>query len=304
MSDRRTGTGGGTDAPAIRSRSPVGLLALWRAFRRNRLAVVGALTLLVLWGVAVLAPWVAPRDPLEMRLDRPLLPPGKEGHLFGTDNFGRDTLSRLIFGARASLMIGFVVVGIAALLGMVVGVPSAYYGRWVDILTMRVADVFFAFPFLILAIGVIAVLGPSLVNLMVVLGLVSWPTYARLVRSRVLSLASEQFVEAARAVGAGDLRIMVRHLVPNAVAPVIVLATLGMAGAILAASALSFLGMGVRPPAPEWGSMLNEARPYMRQAPAMIMAPGLAIMTTVLALNFVGDGLRDALDPRMRSGNL
>lgn len=304
MSESGTAAGGGTGAPAIWSRSPVGFRALWHAFRRNRLAVAGALALLVIWGTAALAPWVAPWDPLEMRLDRPLLPPAKDGHLLGTDNFGRDTLSRLIFGARASLVIGFVVVGIAALLGMAVGVPSAYYGRWVDILTMRVADVFFAFPFLILAIGVIAVLGPSLVNLMAVLGLVSWPTYARLVRSRVLSLASEQFVEAARAVGAGDVRIMVRHLVPNAVAPVIVLATLGMAGAILAASALSFLGMGVRPPAPEWGSMLNEARPYMRQAPAMIMAPGLAIMVTVLALNFVGDGLRDALDPRMRSGNL
>jgi peptide/nickel transport system permease protein len=239
-----------------------------------------------------------------MRLEHPLLPPGAQGFLLGTDNFGRDTLSRLMFGARTSLVIGFVVVGIAAAIGMAVGIPSAFYGRWVDMLVMRIADVFFAFPFLILAIGVIAVLGPSLINLMVVLGLVSWPTYARLVRSRVLSLASEQFVEAAKAIGASDVRIMVCHLLPNAIAPVIVLATLGMAGAILAASALSFLGMGVRPPAPEWGAMLNEARPYMRQAPAMIVAPGLAIMATVLALNFVGDGLRDALDPRMRGGNL
>jgi peptide/nickel transport system permease protein len=290
------------DRPALRPST--GLRAVWRVFTKNRLATAGAVGLILIWGAAVLAPWVAPQDPLEMQLDRPLLPPGTDGHPLGTDNFGRDTLSRLMFGARTSLLIGFVVVGIAAVIGMCVGIPSAYYGRWVDILVMRVADVFFAFPFLILAIGVIAVLGPSLFNLMAVLGLVSWPTYARLVRSRVLSLTGEQFVEAARAVGASDLRIMSRHLLPNAIAPVIVLATLGMAGAILAASALSFLGMGIRPPAPEWGSMLNEARPYMRRAPAMIITPGLAIMMTVLALNFVGDGLRDALDPRLRSGGM
>jgi len=294
MSEARALPAGGAVVAGPRRTSLV-----WRAFRRNRLAVLGLVILTVTAGSAVFAPWVAPADPLAMRLDQNLRPPASPGYVLGTDNFGRDVLSRLIYGARVSLVIGFVVVGIASLIGLVLGVPAAYYGGTVDMLVMRLADVFFAFPFFILALGVIAVLGPSLGNVMAVLGIVSWPGYARVVRSRVLALRAEQFVEAARAMGATDVRIMWRHILPNAVAPVVVLATLGMAGAILAAAGLSFLGMGIRPPAPEWGAMLSEGRPYMRSAPHLIIAPGVAIMLTVLALNFVGDGLRDALDPRL-----
>ena len=271
----------------------------WQQFRRNRLAILGLIIVMFLWGATLLAGYVTSHDPYEMDLENPLLPVGSPGHWLGTDNFGRDVFSRIVWGGRASLSVGIVVVGISASLGLVLGVTSGYYGGWVDGLVMRVTDLFFAFPFFILAIGVIAALGPSLKNVMIVLGLVTWPEYARMVRAKTLALKSEPFVESARAAGAKDLRIMFLHILPNCLGPVIVMATLGMANAILAASGLSFLGMGVQPPEPEWGSMLNEARIYMRTAPHLIVVPGLVIMLAVLGLNFLGDGLRDALDPKV-----
>ncbi len=271
----------------------------WQQFRRNRLATLGLVIVLILWGATLLAEYVATHDPYEMDLANPFLPIGSQGHLLGTDNFGRDVFSRIIWGGRASLTVGIVVVGISASIGLILGVISGYYGGWIDLVIMRITDLFFAFPFFILAIGVIAALGPGLQNVMLVLGLVTWPEYARMVRAKTLALREEPFVESARAAGAKDLRIMFYHILPNCLGPVIVMATLGMANAILAAAGLSFLGMGVQPPEPEWGSMLNEARIYMRTAPHLIIIPGMIIMLAVLGLNFLGDGLRDALDPKM-----
>lgn len=274
----------------------------WQQFRRNRLATIGLVIILALWGATLLAEYVAYHDPYEMNLENPFLPVGSRDHWLGTDNFGRDVFSRIVWGGRASLSVGIVVVGISATIGLILGVISGYYGGWIDTLIMRITDLFFAFPFFILAIGVIAALGPSLKNVMLVLGLVTWPEYARMVRAKTLALREEPFVESARAAGASDIRIMSVHVLPNCLGPVIVMATLGMANAILAAAGLSFLGMGVQPPEPEWGSMLNEARMYMRTAPHLIIVPGLVIMLAVLGLNFLGDGLRDALDPKTPAG--
>ncbi|MBC7092439.1 ABC transporter permease [Candidatus Bipolaricaulota bacterium] len=275
-----------------------GLKAL-RVFVRNRLALLGTVMLLGFVFCASFPNVVAPHDPYDMDLANPFAPPGSPGHLLGTDNFGRDILSRLIYGSRISLTVGLVVVGIAATIGTTLGLLSGYYGGVVDILVMRLVEVFYSFPFLILAIAVMAVLGPSIYNVMLVLGLVNWPIYARLVRSRVLSLREEPFVEACRALGAGNARIMFRHLLPNCLSPVIVTAAMGMAGAILSTAALGFLGLGVQPPTPEWGTMLNEGKDFLRRTPHMITYPGVAIMLVVLSLNFIGDGLRDALDPRL-----
>lgn len=268
------------------------------AFVRNRLALTGSLVLVIIIGAALFAPWIAPYDPLTMDLVNTYAPPGSEGHLLGTDNFGRDILSRLMHGARISLFIGLVVVSIAASIGTVVGLLAGYLGGWVDDVVMRAVEIFYAFPFLVLAIAVIAVFGPSIFNVMWVLGLVSWPLYARLVRAQVLALRSVEYVEAARASGMGTLRVMFRHVLPNTLTPVIVAATFGIPEAILASAALGFLGMGVQPPTPEWGVMISEGKDFIRRAPYLITWPGVAIMLVVLGFNFVGDGLRDALDPR------
>lgn len=274
----------------------------WERFRRNRLAM-GGLVILVLFSiVAVAAPWIAPHDPLALGLERPYLAPGDPDHMLGTDNFGRDVLSRIIWGARTSLVVGVIVVAMSATIGVLLGLLAGFFGGWVDQAIMRLTDLFLAFPFFIFALGVIAVLGPGIQNVMLVLGIVSWPEYARLIRSEVLALRAEPFVESAVAAGAGPFRIILRHLFPNCLTPVVVVATMGMASAILAAAGLSFLGMGVQPPSPEWGAMLNEARPFMRAAPHLILVPGITIMVTVMAINFIGDGLQDALNPKLQSG--
>lgn len=273
--------------------------AAWRRLRRHRLATLGMGIIAGIVLLAVFAPWVAPADPLAIDYAHPAVPPGVAGHLLGTDAVGRDILARLIYGTRVSLQVGLVAVGIAATLGTAVGLAAGYYGGWVDSVLMRTVDVFLAFPVIVLAIGIIAVLGPSLVNVMIALGLVAWTTYARVVRGQVLVLRELEFVHAARALGAGDRRVLVRHILPNTLAPVIVLATVGMATAIIAEAALSFLGLGVQPPTPSWGTMLNEGRGFLRTAPHISTFPGLAIMLTVLGFNFLGDGLRDALDPRL-----
>ena len=268
-----------------------------QAFVRNPLALIGAVLILAFVVVAVAAPWVAPYDPLTMDLLVPFEPPSL-AHPLGTDNFGRDTLSRLIYGSRISLLVGIVVVGIASLLGTLLGLVAGFYGGWLDALIMRAVEIFYAFPFLVLVIAVIAVFGPSIFNVMWTLGLVSWPVYARLVRAQVLTLRETEYVEAARAAGGGPGRVMLRHILPNALTPILVTATFGIPEAILASAALGFLGLGVQPPTPEWGAMVSEAVTFIRLEPSLIIWPGVAIMLVVMSFNFVGDALRDALDPR------
>jgi peptide/nickel transport system permease protein len=274
----------------------------WEALKRlkkHKLAIIGAVVVLLLCFTALFAPFLAPHDPVKQVLSRRLLPPGND-YLLGTDNLGRCILSRLIFGARVTLLVGFLVVGITSVTGIILGAIAGYYGGLIDEMIMRGVDVLLAFPGIILALVIVGILGPSLYNVMFAMSLIGWTGYARVVRGAVLSVKEREFIEAAKSLGAGDLHILFRHILPNVFAPVIVMATLGMAHVILSAAALSFLGLGVQPPAAEWGSMLNAGRPFMRTAPHMTIFPGLAIMITVLAFNFLGDGLRDALDPWLK----
>ncbi|MCL0096285.1 nickel ABC transporter permease subunit NikC [Thermodesulfovibrionales bacterium] len=281
----------------IESRRPS--TEVFQRLKKHRLALIGAGIILVLIFIAVLAPFIAPHDPIEQNLEHRLLSPNTE-YLLGTDNLGRCILSRLIHGTSVSLQIGVMVVGIAAFVGVTLGLVAGYRGGLIDELIMRIVDILLAFPGIILALVIAGILGPSLFNIMLALAVVGWTSYARVVRGAVLSVKEKEFVEAARALGAGEARIMFRHILPNVMAPVIVMATLGMAHVILAAAALGFLGLGAQPPTPEWGSMLNDGRAFMRTAPHLTIFPGLAIMVTVLAFNFLGDGLRDVLDPRLK----
>lgn len=250
--------------------------------------------------VAVLAPWIAPRDPLQQRLLERLRPPRTPGHALGTDNFGRDLFSRLIFGARVSILVGVVSVAIAAGLGSLMGLLAGYYGGVLDHSLMRVVDVLMAFPLILLAIAIVAVLGGGLFNLMLAVGISSIPPFARLVRGEVLTQRRRDYIEAARALGAGSGRVMQRHLLPNSLSPIVVLSTLRVSTAILTESSLSFLGLGVAPPAPTWGNMAAEGTKFLQTAPWISIAPGAAITLMVLAFNLFGDGLRDALDPRLK----
>jgi peptide/nickel transport system permease protein len=267
--------------------------------RRSKGAVVGLALLAILAGLAIVAPLLPLADPIRIDPPRALYSPGLP-YLFGTDQYGRDVFSRVIFGSRISLLVGPIAVGIALLPGVAVGLLAGYYGRWVDVVLMRIVDVMLAFPGILLALGIVAVLGPSLTSLMIAVGISSVPTYARLTRASVLSARENLYVDAARVVGASDLSILLRHILPNVVAPIIVVGTLGVGAAILVAAALSFLGLGSQPPTPEWGRMLSEGRQYLREQWWIATFPGLAIMITVLALNLLGDGLRDALDPRLK----
>jgi len=248
---------------------------------------------------ALLAPLLAPYDPIELNAQDYLQSPRAE-HLFGTDQYGRDIFSRVIFGTRISLFIGLISVGIALIVGVLIGLVAGYYGGLLDSFLMRLIDVMLAFPGILLALAIVSILGPSLVNLMVAVGISSIPTYARLTRGSVLATRGELYVEAARVIGVPNRLILSRHILPNVVAPIIVAATLGVGAAILWAAALSFLGLGSQPPEPEWGRMLSEGRQYLRTQWWIATFPGLAIMVTVLAMNMLGDGLRDALDPRLR----
>jgi peptide/nickel transport system permease protein len=275
------------------------LTEVFKGLKKHRLALIGAAIIFVLIVIAILAPFIAPHDPIEQNLEHRLLTPNSE-YLLGTDNLGRCILSRLIHGASVSLLISVMVVGISTFVGVTLGLLAGYCGGFIDELIMRIVDILLAFPGIILALVVVGILGPSLYNVMLALAVVGWTSYARVVRGSVLSVKEKEFVEAARALGASDTRIMFRHILPNIMAPVIVMATLGMAHVILAAAALSFLGLGAQPPTPEWGSMLNGGRAFMRTAPHLTIFPGLAIMVTVLAFNFLGDGLRDVLDPRLK----
>ena len=270
---------------------------IWKRFRTNRFALYGGSIVVLLFILSFLAPYLTPYSPDDLDAYHVLLPPSSQ-HWLGTDELGRDVLTRIIFGARVSLKVGFVAVGIAAFIGTIAGLFAGYYGGWVDQLLMRFVDIMLCFPTFFLMLAVIAMLEPSIWYIMIVIGLTGWMGVARLVRAEVLSLRERDFVLAARAIGASDLRIIFRHILPNALSPVIVTATLGVAGAILTESALSFLGIGVQPPTPSWGNMLTAGKDYLEFAWWLSLFPGLAILVTVIAYNLVGEGLRDALDPR------
>ena len=281
-------------------REPVSNRArFWVAFRRNRVALVG-LALVILLGIgAVFAPNIAPYDPIEPHYTARLAPPSAQ-FLLGTDELGRDLLSRLLYGARISLVIGFIAQGVALAIGMVLGMVAGWYGGWIDDLIMRVTDVFFAIPGLLFLIVWVTIFEPGPISIFLALGLIGWPGEARMMRSQVLGIKELDYVLAARALGAPAWRIMFQHILPNALAPMIVLATLGIAGVILSEATLSFLGLGIQIPTPSWGTMVQFGKNYLPTGQWWYaVIPGLTIMITVLGFNFLGDGLRDALDPTL-----
>ena len=278
----------------------------WRRLKKNKLAMAGLIWIIIVIFIAATADlWVGHffGDPIAIdttKLAQQSLQPPSAAHPFGTDKLGRDILSRTIYGARVSLMVGVVAVGISLIVGLLLGAIAAYWGGWWDSLVMRTADVFFAFPYVLFAITLIAVLGQGVQNVFIAIGVLGWPSIARVFRSSILSIKENEYVDAARSMGANSQRIIFRHITPNAIAPIIVLATMSVGGAILTEAALSFLGMGVQPPAPSWGNMLSEARSALFTTPWLMLYPGLAILTTVLGFVLLGDGLRDALDVKLK----
>ena len=272
-------------------------LRIWRRFVRYRPGLAGLAVILVIAGVAIFANVLAPYSPTEVQPSMRGVGPSPS-HPLGYDHVGRDILSRLIYGARIAMIVAVLATAIAVTIGVSVGSAAGYFGGRIDAVLSRVVDALMAFPTLVLLITLVAVVGPSLVNVILVIGATVWASYARIVRAEVLSLREQEFILAARATGARDSRIIWRHLVPNVVGPVIVLATLGVGGIIILEAALSFLGLGVRPPTPDWGGMLSDGRAYITIYPQIVIAPGVLIAVTVLAFNLLGDGLRDALDPR------
>jgi peptide/nickel transport system permease protein len=283
--------------PAARERRAVALS--WRRLRRSSNLVVGAVIVVAVVASAALAPWLAPYDPIDQEFTNQLRPPAA-AHLFGTDEFGRDIFSRVLFGARIALQVGVLADLIATVLGVLLGVVAGYVGGRLDALVTRVLDVMLAFPYLLLAMIVVAILGPGLTNAMIAIAVVYTPQFARVVRGVVLSVKEQDHVEAARAIGAGPIRILARCILPNIVSPIIVMSTLTIGFMIVETAGLSFLGLGASPPTPEWGSMLATGRSFMLTAAWITTFPGLAILVTVVAFNLVGDGLRDLLDPRLR----
>lgn len=271
----------------------------WKRFRTNKLALGGAFIVLLLFVVALFAHWLSPYDPGQIDVQQVLQDPTWK-HPFGTDPLGRDVFSRMIYGSRISLMVGFVAVGISTLIGIFLGALAGYYGRWVDNLIMRFVDVMLCFPTFFLILAVIALLEPNIWNIMVVIGITGWMGVARLVRAEFLSLKERDFTAAEKALGAKDFRIIFRHILPNALAPVLVSATLGVAGAILTESALSFLGIGVQPPTPSWGNILTAGKDNIEIAWWLSLYPGMAILITVVGYNLLGEGVRDSIDPRLR----
>lgn len=286
-------------------RAGMALREFWQQFSRNRGAVGAGIVLLVLLTVAVFAPWIAPHSPIEQFRQSVKIPPawmagGSSHFLLGTDEAGRDILSRLMYGARLSFFIGFVSVVLALLPGIVLGLLAAFFAKWAEAPIMRAMDVLLALPSLLLAVAVVAVLGPGLANTMMAIGVVGLPGYVRLTRASALGELQKDYVTASRVAGAGALRLMFSQVLPNCAAPLIVQGTLGFSTAILDAAALGFLGLGVQPPAAEWGAMLASARDYIDNAWWIVTMPGVAILITVLAINLLGDGLRDALDPKLK----
>jgi peptide/nickel transport system permease protein len=275
-------------------------LMLVRRLAQQPLAVLGVLLLAVLVVCAVFAPWLSPQDPARLDLGTRLLAPG-HGHWFGTDELGRDILSRTLYGARISLMVAVSVVSLSLGIGLIAGLAAGFYGGWTDtVVNVYVSNAFLALPGILLAIAFVAFLGPGLFNLILALSISGWVGYARLVRAQVMAVKEREFVEAAHALGASDMRVLFLHILPNIVQPLIVQAAVGMAGAVLAEATLSFLGLGVPPPTPSWGAMLNDARSHLFDSPHLVVFPAIAVMLAVLSFNFIGDALRDFLDPRTR----
>lgn len=272
----------------------------WRRLLKSKIGIAGLGIIMFLIIVAALAPVLAPYDPFKQNILARYKSPSAE-HLLGTDEMGRDILSRIIYGSRISIQVGLVSVALALVFGVSFGLAAGYYGGKLDMLIMRFMDIMLAFPSILLAIGIVAILGPQLKNTMLAIGIINVPRFARIVRSSVISIKESEYISAVRALGAGDFRIIFKHLLPNAMAPLIVQTTLSIATAILEAAALSFLGLGAQPPSPEWGAMLSDARSSLQRAPWVATFPGLAIIFGVLGFNLLGDGLRDALDPKMKN---
>ena len=272
---------------------------VWRRFKKNKLAVAGLVIIFILIIAAILAPVIAPYGYDDQDYSATLIRFSKE-HLLGTDNLGRDILSRLLYGSRVSLTIGFISVGIGLVIGGLVGAISGYYGGVLDDILMRIVDIIMAIPSIILAISICAALGPGLINTMIAVGISSIPNYARILRSSILSIKQQEFVEAATAIGASDARIIAKHIIPNSLSGLIVQASMGVGRAIISAASMSFVGLGIQPPNPEWGAMLSFGRTYFRDYGYMVLYPGLFIFIAVLSMNLIGDGLRDALDPRLK----
>lgn len=276
--------------------------SLWtisfRRLRKSRTAVLGIIIIILFTLIAFFAPYIAPYDPLEQNFIKSFRAPSAE-HYLGTDEFGRDIFSRIIYGARISLQIGFVAVFISLIVGVSVGLAAGYYGGWIDMVVMRIMDLMLSFPYILLALVIMSILGPGIYNAMIAIGIVYVPQYARIVRSSVLSVKKKEYVLAARALGANDFRIILKHVFLNSMAPIIIQTTLSIGRAIINAAGLSFLGLGAQPPTPEWGAMLSNGQDFLRNAPWVATFPGIAIALLVLGFNLVGDGFRDAFDPRL-----
>lgn len=272
----------------------------WVSFRKSKVAVVGAVIVLFFILLALFGPFVTKEGINEQMMAERLQPPSSE-YWFGTDDFGRDIFSRIVHGARISLSVGFFSVVGSIIVGSILGIIAGYYGRWVDTIISRIFDIMLAFPSILLAIAIVSVLGPSLRNALIAIAVINIPNFGRLIRSKVLSIKEDEYITAAKAIGMKDFRILLSHILPNSMAPVIVQGTLAVATAILEAAALGFLGLGAEAPQPEWGKMLADSKDYLQNAPWTMIFPGLAIMLTVLGFNLMGDGLRDALDPKMKS---
>jgi peptide/nickel transport system permease protein len=274
-------------------------MGFWEMFYKNKLMLTGSGIVLLFFLISLLAPWLAPYDFGQIDLTNVLASPSAS-HLFGTDQLGRDVLSRMIWGARISLKVGFVATGVAIIIGTILGAVSGYYGGWIDAAIMRFVDIMLCFPTFFLILAVIAFLEPSIWNIMIIIGLTGWMGVTRLVRADFITLKERDFVQAAKAIGASDLRVIFLHILPNAMASILVAATLGIAGAILTESALSFLGIGVQPPTPSWGNILTAGKDNIDIAWWLSLYPGLAILITVVGYNLLGEGIRDSLDPRLK----
>jgi len=272
----------------------------WRSFKKSKVSLVGAGIVIFFVLLAIIGPFISPQGINEQDLTKRLLAPSAD-HWFGTDDFGRDIFSRIIHGARISLWVGFFSVILSVIMGSLLGIIAGYYGKWIDTIISRIFDIMLAFPSMLLAIAVVSVLGPSLQNALIAIAIINVPNFGRLIRSKVLSVKEEEYIVAAKAIGMRDSRILFSHILPNSITPIIVQGTLAIATAIIEAAALGFLGLGAQAPAPEWGKMLADARKFLLNAPWTMIFPGIAIMLTVLGFNLMGDGLRDALDPKMKN---
>ncbi|OEF99384.1 peptide ABC transporter permease [Vulcanibacillus modesticaldus] len=279
---------------------PSPLLEVWRRLKKHKLAMLGGAIIISFIIIALFAPLLTSYPYDGAVLEDRFLPPLSEGHIFGTDDLGRDLFSRIVYGAQISLRVGFLAVVGSVIIGTILGLLAGYYGKWIDMLISRIFDIMLAFPSILLAIAIVTILGRSLTNALLAIAIVNIPTYGRLVRSKVLSLKEEEFVMAAKALGMKNRRIILHHLLPNSLTPVIVQGTLGIATAIIETAALGFLGLGAQPPTPEWGTMLADSKDYIQLAPWTVVLPGISIMLVVLGFNLFGDGLRDVLDPKMK----